>query len=478
MALLMLLSTLIACAKPQGDDPAESATISQADTEADTDFFPAIEKKDYEDATFTMIGFNDVGSWYYAESLNDSDESNSVHVLNNTIYEMNLLVEDYLGVKLAYEEVTQEVTGGEIWDTVQPTIMSGDDTYQLCILHPYYSYNSFILGNGATDLYTLDSLDLDQPYWNRDVIKSLEVNGHAYIGLGDICEYSINMLYCNKDLFTEAQRTLPYDSVRNGTWTLDEMLALTTGLYVDKDGNGRRNNKDTYGFATCWDANGTAFMQGSGISVLSRNEEDEFVLSMYGDRLINMYEKIYTWTNDESSFIWSFADRENTNILIDFMDNQTYMTLEMLGTTYLEAEFEVGMLPIPKYDTAQANYAHINWGNNIIVPSSVQNKDMVGDVLELMSYYSRTVVRETYYDDVLQLRVSEAPDDREMVVLIFNTIVYDPGIAFCDGNHCLWNLVYLPCFGIREGKSNIASYYRENASSAERTLQNMFRRLK
>ncbi len=38
------------------------------------------------------------------------------------------------------------ITGGEIFSTVQPTMMSGDDVYQICILHPYYSYNSFIDG--------------------------------------------------------------------------------------------------------------------------------------------------------------------------------------------------------------------------------------------------------------------------------------------------------------------------------------------
>ena len=61
-------------------------------------------------------------------------------VLNNTIYEMNTLVEEYLKVEIAYEQVDHVVTGGEVFDKVAPTIMSGDDTYQLCANHAHVGF--------------------------------------------------------------------------------------------------------------------------------------------------------------------------------------------------------------------------------------------------------------------------------------------------------------------------------------------------
>ena len=103
---------------------------------------------------------------------------------------------------------------------------------------------------------------------------------------------------------------------------------------------------------------------------------------------------------------------------------------------------------------------------------------MVGQVLELMGYYSKTLVQQRYYDEVLQLRVSEAPDDRDMVELIYSTVVYDPGIAFCDGNSELWYLVYLPCFAIHSGSENVTSYYKTNQKSAQRWLDNLLRKVK
>ena len=110
-----------------------------------------------------------------------------------------------------------------------------------------------------------------------------------------------------------------------------------------------------------------------------------------------------------------------------------------------------------------------NWGDNITLPKTVKNPDMVGQALELMSYYSKTVVRPAYYDGVLQLRVSDAPDDREMVELICNTIVYDPGIAYAQENNELTSLVWITR-NIMDGKENIASTYEKLERSANRYL--------
>ncbi len=474
LAILMLL-TFVSCGtnnettNTQAETTADSTSVPE---ETETDFFPDVERSDYKKEVFRMIGFDAPGSWYYAEEY--STQQGSVHILNNTIYEMNTLVEEYLNVEIEYEQITHVSTGGEVFDTVQTTIMSGDDIYQMCILHPYYSYTNFISKNYVMDFYELPDLDVDQPYWNKDVMEKLSINDHAYIGLGDICKYTVGIIYCNKDMLANAGMTVPYDKVRNSTWTLDEFFSMTTGLYSD-DGDGERNNKDIYGFASMWDANASSFLQSSDIYIATRNEEGIFELSMYGDRLVNMYDKLYKWSQDESTYLWNFGNKYNTSVNFDFLNSQAYFTHGDLGTQFLSAEFDLGMLPMPKYDTYQEEYAHVNWGNNIVLPNTIKNTEMVGQVLELMGYYSKTMVQEKYYDEVLKLRVSDAPDDRDMVELIYNTIVYDPGIAFCDGNTALWNLVYLPCFAIHNNSESIASYYKGNSRSAERWLTNLFK---
>ena len=465
----MTLFSVAACGTgDNGEDTAPESQVQGTEAETEDELFPDIEKQDYKGATFQMIGWTAPGNWYYAESYNNSEKGNTV--LNNTIYEMNTLVEEHLNVEMAYETV-KVVNGHEIFNTVNPTLMSGDDTYQLCTLHAYYDYTNFITKNGALDLRELTAMDLDKPYWNREVMEMLSINDKMYIGLGDLCQYSLYMIYCNKDMLGDASVKVPYDQVRNGEWTLDLFTSMTMGRYVD-NGDGVRNEKDIYGFAGCWDGEGNAFMQACDIYVAKKNENDIFELTLYGERLVDMYDKLYAWSKDESVLPWNFHSPAFT---VPFKNSQSYFTCGPLGTQFLDAEFEVGILPLPKYDVAQESYNHVNWGNNIIVPSTVQNKEMVGQVLELMGYYSNTLVLEKYYDEVLQLRVSEAPDDRDMVELIYDTVVYDPGIAFCDGNGQLYNLVYTTCFGIREDNANITSYYQKNYRHAEKYLKNLFK---
>ncbi len=474
LAALMLLSTVSCATTDEGTDTTASLTDPAAsELESETDIHPTVEKADYKGAEFRMVTLqNRPGEWYYAEEYLSSGEN--LHVLNNTVFEMNTMVEEYLGVELAYENLTDIRTGGEVFDAVQPTIMSGDDVYQLCILHPYYSYNSFISQNYALDFYELDALDLSKPYWNGDVMDQLSINGHAYIGLGDLCRYTLDILYCNKNLLKDAQRQVPYELVRNNTWTIDEFTALTTGLYRD-NGNGQHDNLDTYGFASLWDANASTFMQAADIYVLTRNEEDTFELSMYGDRLIDLYDKLLKWSQEDSTYLWNYANLYNPDQNMNFLDGNIYFTLDALGTQYLDADFEVGILPMPKYDVAQEEYAHVNWGNNLVLPTTIKDKEMVGRVLEMMAYYSRTHVLETYYNEVLRLRVSDAPDDREMVELIYDTVVFDPGIAYCDGYNALWNLVYLPTFAILEKQESIATYYKKNEKGTNQALKKLFK---
>ncbi len=476
LAALMLLST-VSCAttdETQETDADTSAADSvlessggTVESEGESVPPPAVEKTDYKGAPFRMATIENVpGNWYYAEEYISSGEN--VHVLNNTIYEMNKMVEDYLGVTFEYENLPV-TTGHEVFNEVQPTMLAGDDDYQLCILHPYYDYNNFISQGYALDFYSLEDIDLSRDYWNEEVMDRLSINGHAFIGLGDLCRYQLNMIYCNKGLIEDAGKKLPYDLVRNQAWTLDELITLTADGYVDNNGNGERDYEDSYGFAALWDANATSFMQAADIYVLTRNEENAFELSMYGDRLLNLYDKLYGWSQNESFKLWTYGEyKANGGQLIDFHNGTLLATLDTLGTQYLDASFQVGLLPLPKYDVAQESYAHPNWGNNLILPMTIRNREMVGQVLEMMAYYSRTHVQEIYYNEVLQLRVSEAPDDREMVELIYNTVVFDPGIAYCDGYESLWNLVYITCFNICDGEESIASYYKRNSAPIEK----------
>lgn len=468
LALLMVLP-FAACGQTT-ETPSDVTTSQQSATETtvETEPFPDIEKQDYDGETFQIIGMAEAGTWVYGDEENYNNQNNK-QVLNDVLYEMNTLVEEHLGINIAYEYIEHVPGSSVVVNKVYPTVMSGDDVYQLCIMDAMRNVSPFVTQDCALDMYELEYIDFERDYWNSDVIEALEIEDHAYITLGDICFYNVLPIYCNKDLLADVGRQVPYDMVRNGTWTLDEYISLTTGLYAD-NGDGKVNNQDTFGFAGMWNTSANSFLAASDIRVVTRYDDGTFDITLYSDRFVDLYSKLLNWTKQDSVYAWSWGDRENDNITLDFLDGRTYFTQNDLGTTYLEATFSVGVLPLPKYDAAQKEYGHLNLGNNIGVPKTVKNTDMVGQAIELLCYYSRTMVRAKYYDEVLQLRVSDAPDDREMVEIICNTIQYDPGLAYAQGCSELFNLCYILESNILNGNENISSYYTRNQKSSLRYL--------
>ena len=471
LAAILAALTILPCAACANDGGPASETggrTAATVSESDTSFFPDIEKQDYNGETFCLSGTDGNGGWYLADEYKTTD--GNINVLNNTIYEMNTLIEEHLNVEL--------VSGSTAGVPVETAIMSADDIYQALVQHAYWEVAPYISRNFVMDMNELDALDFSQFYWNGDIIEELSIHDRVYVAVGDICKSELHMIYTNKDLMATANIKMPYEQVRNGEWTFDAMTAMTADLYVD-DGDGQRNNKDIYGFAGGWADWGAVLPQAAGTFVASKNSDGGFDLSLYSDRTVEFYEKIFNWTQDESVRIWFFGSPEGESV--DFTNNQAYLHGSILGPQYLDVEFKLGILPMPKYEVSQENYSHVNWGDEIMVPTTVKNRDMVGQVLELLSFYSGTMVREKYYDEVLQLRVSEAPDDRDMVELIYNTVVYDPGMVYAHAGGSetgsIYPLIYTFYFCVEEGKPNITSYYKAYDKPAQKQINNLVKKV-
>ena len=202
------------------------------------------------------------------------------------------LVEEHLNVEL--------VNGETMGASAETTILSGDDLYQALTSQAYWHVGPYVSRGFVIDMYELEDVDFDQFYWNRDSIEQLSIDDKAYVAVGDICWSMIHMIYTNKDLMDTAGVAMPYDKVRNGQWIFDELVKLTANLYQD-NGNGVRDNEDVYGFAGGWNDWGAVLPQAGNIFVAKKSDDGDFDLALYSDRTVDFYEKVYTWTQDEST---------------------------------------------------------------------------------------------------------------------------------------------------------------------------------
>ena len=178
--------------------------------------------------------------------------------LNDAIYTANQSVMDKLNC--VYDFIDNE----DIETTkLENTYAAGEDAYDLVIgvqwkVAPLVTKHMFANLNPSTGNY----IDLDQPWWYGKYIAETEADGtHTYFLAGDA---SVNvfrrasMLICNMDLLENIGEDIDalYDKVLDGTWVWDDFVGLVEKVYVDNNGDGKKDGGDTYGFATWSRADG------------------------------------------------------------------------------------------------------------------------------------------------------------------------------------------------------------------------------
>ena len=91
---------------------------------------------------------------------------------------------------------------------------------------------------------------------------------------------------------------------------------------------------------------------------------------------------------------------------------------------------DYGVLPIPKYDEDQEEYASLVWMHHdcvLGIPGSCSNTEMISVVLEHMSYISYYDVYPIFYDTIILGKSARDEQSKQMLELVFRTRVFDPG---------------------------------------------------
>ena len=463
LAALMVLPMLAACGDTGENNP--DTTVGGAVTEDETEKQPAVAKKDYNDAEFVAI--------YCADTFNpgyffiEEDERKPGNDMDDKVYERALNVEEYLGVDIIAEN------GGSFTEYTTPlknAISAGDDSYQMVMTHVYMEVANLITSNYLRDFQDFESLQLEADYWNYGLMEDLSINDKMFCGYNDFCLTSVNAIVFNKDLMAEYNLTAPYEDVRNKTWTMDKLISLASNVAKD-NGDGVWNEKDTYGISGRGWVDTISFTTACDIKIVDRDETGLYQVAYENnsEKTFAALEKVNELYNGDFAY---YKGPQGTQI--PFNDGTTMMyTMETYYMTNLrDVTFRFGVLPYPMYNEAQGEYKSLNWNGIMFVPASIKDPEMVGDVLELLAFYTPPV-QKAYYEDLLGSKLSDAPEDAEMLDVIWDSVVTDIGMVSANlaGMDPLLYMFPNLCL---DGVQGYSSYVTRNTRSANRALEKLF----
>ena len=359
-------------------------------------------------------------------------------VVIDAVYGRNLLMEEKYGIKFV-KRPEKSPTETAVRETI-----SGDQSYDVMIDCMITGFPR-ALENYFYDFNKLTYLDIADPWWDANISRDLTVAGHLFLIAGDVTSRPIcdaRFIYFSKGIMDVCGIDYPYDMVREGTWTIDRMIEMVTKATADLDGNGIITADDRVGFL---EESSNNFLTGCGVVFTENDEYGIPDIACINERTVAALEKVQalfgvpncTLTYEDAAsgrdtngypHIWEYVRS------VFFAGNHFLFVQNGAGesSSFRDMEPGYGVLPNPKLDEKQENYYHLvdPYSCAWFMPSDPADAAFTDMIFTAWAYHSGEV-REAYFEKTLKYKRMDAPDDSEMLDLIFRSMRYEVS-TLCD----------------------------------------------
>lgn len=387
------------------------------------------------DATVDILYWSDVSITEF-EVLFESGDT-----VSDAVFRRNNRVESRLNVTLAWHGMEGHWQAGDDFsNAVMNSVNSNLNAYDIVAGYSQTAANLAISGY-SLPLNDVKYLDLEKPWWPSDLTGNFTVGEDIYFLSGDISTTLLTemlVVYFNKAILTTYGITdSMYDLVENNQWTVDKLMEITKDISSDTDPIGTKDRTDTYGIL-CPYPYVDAFLYGSNITSITKNDEGRFVVSndFCGEKAETLASKLITMFARDSGGIssWNDRDSENRHWPSDFGNGYSAFIVSPAGeamTEFNKSSVKYGILPIPKYDTTQKDY-HTTGSNGISLymiskDCSKADADNAGAVLECMGSEGYRVITPEVYETCMKVRYSKDSKDGQMYDLLRSGMLFDLG---------------------------------------------------
>jgi len=113
------------------------------------------------------------------------------------------------------------------------------------------------------------------------------------------------------------------------------------------------------------------------------------------------------------------------------------MSWMSLMSIYRDLETDIGLLPMPKYDSNQNGYYSMissTWASALVIPITNDKLEATGFILEALCAESMYTVRPAFYEQTLINKMMRDEDSSEMLDIILASRTYDLGAIYNWGD--------------------------------------------
>ena len=482
LALVMLVTAFASCgggktpeettaSKPSSNEEKTTAAKTE-EIETEPEYKPDIEQKNYNDEFYFWImgDVNPVDYYWVKESQNDA--------MSDAVYNRQEQVRKYLGVDIFGSDTESE---NNYVAPFQNAVKNKDGSVDLLISHVYYGIEGFVTGNYITDFNDIPEIDLEAPYWKLQFMEDIGINGHLYLGFGDLNILYTHVITFNKELLAKYEDAMDediYSMVENYHWTLDQMINLASLAYIDTNADGKSDD-DWFGIVGYHSVPFVGFMHSSNINIIDTDEKGNYVLGFYTDstkqRMSDLVDKIQGLAKSD------FACFKRDYSYPGMVSGRSLM--EVSGTPwltgYLASDVDFGIVPFPMYDELQSDvgYRSLQWGGYLCIPSYLDDATMVGETVEMMAYYSSDVAN-VYYEKLLGKQVADAPQDRKMLQIVWDSVCSDMGQTYFSVVYNTNILYALPTLTKADATEGLSSYVAQRQNTVNRNFKKFVAKMK
>lgn len=436
LILAILAATIPSCGEseiPSDGTTPENVPESTTETVTETVEVSSLpENYDLENYEFRLLRQSpSLIGW----SLNEFAPSEQTgEVLSDAFYTRNQKVTEQYNFKITViDDDAQTKT------IVRKSVLAGDDEYDAALIRIDEELSAY--DGTYLNLLELPNLDLEKSWWSQSLIRDLTIGGKLPFITGDIivCENdSMLMTLYNSALGKDFGIGNLYEVVNNGEWTIDKMSYYMKSVNADLNNDGKYDENDRYGLLYVDNSAALPYFAGAE-TYLFEGHGDEITYNANSERALTVYEKMQKLLSDNTmTYNWANLKTDVPQKIAGMIEAKQLLfqttPLSFLRRSLRDVKTDFGIIPLPKYDENQENYATCiaTATPYLFVPSTVKETEKVGFILEALAAESKPIT-ETYYTVAMQSKYTRDAESYEMIELAMKNIVFDTGFVFNFG---------------------------------------------